>query len=157
MNTRWARALSVEIFWLALIALFVILSIIPLYGVITDNYLQQNITLALLFAFYFRSVIFFNQIPYFQPLAIQVLLFLGHIPLFVTVLGKIQDMIYLFDTYDIRFFFNPAAILSPDAMIEKFQLFRSEFLLFSVGSLILIVMMELRIILAFIQRIKKIE
>lgn len=157
MNTRWAHALSVEIFWLALIALFVILSVIPLYGVIADNYLQQNIVLALLFAFYFRSVIFFNQIPYLQPLAIQVLLFLGHVPLFVTVLGKIQDMIYLFDTYDIRFFFNPVAILSPVAMIEKFQFFKSEFLLFSVGSLILTVMMELRIILAFIQRIRKIE
>lgn len=157
MNPKRAHALTVEIFWLALIALFVILSVIPLYDVITDNYLQQNIALALLFAFYFRSVIFFNQIPYLQPLAIQVLCFLGHIPLFVIVLGKIQDMIYLFDTYDIRFFFNPAIILSPDVMIEKFQLFRSEFLLFSVGTLILIVMMELRIIQAFIQRIKKIE
>lgn len=157
MNTKWAHALSVEIFWLSLIGLFVILSAIPLYGIITNEYLQQNIVLALLFAFYFRTVIFFKKIPYLQPLAIQVVLFLGHIPLFVTVLGKIQDMIYLFDTYDLLFFFSPNAGLTPVVVIDKFHFFRSEFLLFSVGLLILIALTEFRIIFAFIERIRKIE
>lgn len=157
MNIKWAHALFVEIFWLTLIALFVLLSVIPLYGVIADNYFQQNILLALLFAFYFRTVIYFKQIPYLQPLAIQVLLFLAHIPLFVTVLGKIQDMIYLFDTYDLRYFFIPDIALTPAQLVEKFKWFRSEFLLFSVGLLILIVLTELRIIQSFIGRIRKIK
>ena len=157
MNAKWARALSVEIFWLALIGAFVILSALPLYGIITDEYLQQNLALALLFAFYFRAVVFFKQIPYLQPLPIQVLLFLGHIPFFVTVLGKIQDMIYLFDTYNLTFFFAPSAALPVDALIGKFHLFRSEFLLFSVGLLILIMLAEFRIIFAFIERIRKIK
>jgi len=157
MKTKWAHALSVEIFWLSLTGVFVLLSALPLYGIITNEYLQQNIVLALLFGFYFRTVIFFKQISYLQPLAIQVLLFLGHIPLFVVVLGKIQDMIYLFDTYDLFFFFSPDAGLTPAVIMEKFHFFRSEFLLFSVGLLILIVLAEFRISFAFMERIKKIE
>ena len=157
MSGRTTRIVSTEIFWFSLIALFTILSAIPLFGVIKDELLQTNVILAALFAFYFRVVLFFRQIPYLQPLGVQLLLFLGNIPLFVTVLGVIQERIYAFDTADLRQFFHADAILTPETLIDKFQLFRTEFLLFSVGLLILVVLTEFRIILAFVERIKKIE
>lgn len=153
----WSRILSVEVFWFSLIALFAIFSLLPLNGIIKNDFLGVNLVLALLFAFYFRTVVFFKNIPYLQFLAVQVILFLAHIPLFVAVMGEIQEMIYRFDSHDLNTFFNAETGLAPHQLLGKFQLFRSEFLLFAVGLLILVVFTELRIIFAFVERIRKIE
>lgn len=157
MSAQRLLVFSREILWVSLTGVFALLCILPVAGIIADGYVRQNLFLAVLFAFYFRAVIFFRQTPYLQLLAIQILLFFGNIPLFIIVLGKMQDMFYLFDSYDLVFFFQPAVGLLPDTLLEKFQFYRNEFLFFSTGTLILIVFTELRLVMAFVHRIKKIE
>src|SRR6185295_17467427 len=148
---------SIEFFWLLLIAAFAAVVSIPVFGIVADDYLKLNVLIAILFALYFRMVVFFRQIPYLKYMPIQILLFFLNIPLFIKVLGKMQVMFFQFDTFDLTSFLVPDHGLTPEAVLSKFHLYRNEFLLFSVGLLILIVLTEFRLILAFIERIKKIE
>jgi len=155
--SRQLLPLSVELFWLLLIAAFSFLCVLPLDGVIARIFLQVNFFMAALLVFYFRAVLFFRQVFYLKILAVQILFFIGNIVLFFMVLGKAQDMFFQFDTNDITWFLAPGNEATAIDVLKWFQFYRNEFTLFSVGILILLVLLELRIVAAFIQRIKKIE
>lgn len=136
---------------------FAFVCAIPFQEIIAREFLMLTIILSLLFAFYFRMVIFFRQIFYLKFLAVQVLLFFSNPLLFVKTLSKMQEMFALFDSHDLLHFIVPGFQASTYQMNDAYHFFKKEFVLFSVGLLILIVFTELRIVLAFVERIKKIE
>lgn len=131
--------------------------IFPINGIIAQQFLLINVVLALLVAYYFRLVIFFRQIFYLKFLVIQVFLFFTNPLLFFKAIGKMQEMLYLFDSHDLYYFISPDSKASAYGMNEAYHLYRNEFLLFSVGLLILLSLSEMRIVLAFVERIKKME
>ena len=147
----------IELGWLLLIVAFAAVSVFPIYGTITHDLLIINGVLALLFACNFRLAVFFRQIPYLKFLVIQVPLFLLNPVLFFKVLGKMQEMFNLFDMHDLSFFIAPASHDSISRMNDAYSFFKKEFVLFSVGLLVLIVIAELRVLLAFVKRIREMD
>jgi len=148
---------SVELLWLLLIACFSFACIYPIHGIIANQYILVNGVLAFLIAFYFRIAVFFRHIFYLQFLAVQVLLFFSHPLLFLKTWSKMQELFYQFDSYDLTFFIIPGLRASTYEMNDAFHFFKKEFILLSVGWMILIVAVELRVLLAFIERIRKME
>lgn len=129
----------------------------PISGIITREFALVNAVLAVGFAFYFRMVLFFRQIPYLKFLAVQVILFFSNPLLFIKVVSKMQEIFYLIDVYDVTFFLVPGTQDAVSAMSGAYSFFKKEFVLFSIGMLILIVLAELRVMLAFVRRIKEME
>lgn len=150
-------ALGVEIAWLIFIAAFAACSVYPIYGIIADEYINITIIVAMLSALFFRLAVFFRQVPWLRFLPVQIILFLLNPVLFIVILNQSQDMVFLFDSYDLLHFMVPGLDADIYDMNESCQLFRKEFLLFSVGLLILIALAELRITAAFVKRIREME
>jgi len=150
-------AAGVEIAWLIFIAAFAACSAYPIYGLIADDYIIAIIVLAMLFAFYFRLVVFFRQVAWLKFLPVQILSFIINPVLFLIALNKMQDMTFLFDSYDLLHFMAPGADVDTYEMNDAFHLFRKEFTLFSVGLLILLLLTELRILMAFVKRVREME
>ena len=150
-------AVAVEIVWLLLIAVFAAGSVYPLYGIIAKEFIVVNIVLAMLLTFYFRLVVFFHQVASLKILAVQVILFIVNPILFIGVLNKIQNMLFLFDSHDLLYFIIPNTDVNVYRMNSAFHLFRKEFLLFAVGLMIVLVLTELRIALAFVKRVREMD
>ncbi len=150
-------ALGVEIAWLIFIAAFAACSVYPIYGIIADGYIIVTIMLAMLSAFFFRLAVFFRQVPWLKFLPTQIILFILNPVLFIIALNQAQEMVFLFDSYDLLYFMVPGLGADIYDMHESYQLFRKEFLLFSVGLLILLALAELRIAEAFVKRIREME
>lgn len=146
-----------ELGWLLVMGAFSAVCVYPISGIITREFALVNAVLAVGFAFYFRMVLFFRQIPYLKFLAVQVILFFSNPLLFIKVVSKMQEIFYLIDVYDVTFFLVPGTQDAVSAMSGAYSFFKKEFVLFSIGMLILIVLAELRVMLAFVRRIKEME
>lgn len=146
-----------ELFWWMLFLLVGVLSIIPVAGTIHQDFLIVNGIMAVIFSACFRYVIFFNKVVYFKPVAIKVLLLFANIYFFFWLINHTQDFLGLFDHHDISFFMQENTDVFGDKLLVKLGFFKKGFLFFSVGILILLVFLELRLMGGILDRVKKIE
>lgn len=158
MNNRFWLIFSTEIFWWILILIFCLIAILPVVNTIHPAHVKLIAIFSLLFIVLFRFLLFTNQIVYLKPTAVKIILVLLIPVCFYYVISLIQDYLVHFDDYDLSGFLNRENLnASGMDMNSAYQFFKKEFVLFSVGNLILMLLLELRLILQLLQRLRKIK
>ncbi len=148
---------SVELFWILVAVAFAFIVAYPLMGFINQHFLALNIFMATLAATYFRWTIYYKNIPFLKFTAVQVPLFVFNSILFFVVLDKINEMIFMMDTYDLNLFLTANQEKKGLEINALFYLYKKEFLFFSVGLMILTITIQLRLLQSFFERIRKMK
>jgi len=157
MSKQSILSFLADIFWLALIAIIGFLLVTPFFSVIQNEFLLFNFLLGFSFMVLFRFSIFYHSIFILKPTLIKILFFLFNIFLFVYVLNNMQFMFFTFDLYDPTAFIKTFSSLSHDEINRKFLLFKEQFVLFSVGTLVMVVIFQLRLFGSFLRSLQKID
>ncbi len=118
-----------------------------------DPFIYYNTTFAFVFVTitYFRWSMMIKSLPFFRPGVVRFLLFTINLSLFIFFASRLQKYLGLMDNFYTEDFGFPKVILFDEDKIVLMKYIYNVMVFFGVGSLIMIVALNLRIIIAWWQ------
>ena len=145
MKSARKLGLYKELLWWFITIIITTIVIVPLIGKLQFAYYQFIILTCILFITFFRYNVFFNQIHYLKYKWLRKLLLAMNPFIFVSVLFQMQEYFNMLDDYDIDRFLNPS-FTDSIGMYDKFIYYKRVLILSSIGTLVMSVVFELRVL-----------
>lgn len=135
-----ARQLEIlqELLWGIISLIVTAIILLPIFDVIRQEYLLKNALHIILFILFFRYTIYAKNISYFRP-KISILIFTAFTIGYVMYMYfGLQEFLYEMDNHVLGFFINTGSSdMTGDEQTNRFAYFKSEYLFFAIGSIIL--------------------
>lgn len=154
-----AFIITQETLWLILAALFTGVILFPLYQTLQISLLHFNALLIFLFPILFRYILFFRKTPYLASLWVQVCMLLLMPWLLYLIMGHTRLFLEMLDTYDIDTFFidSDTTRHQLEKIQSNFLYFKKEFVFFSTGTMLLMIIFMMRTVAALWMRLRSKE
>lgn len=141
-----------ELLWLVFAAVVTALVLLPVYGVISQEYLVTNAANIFLSVTFFRLFLFLKKVPYLTKLWMRVILVALLGILFFQFMFRIQDFLWDMDNATMSRFLTPAkAFEHSQNTLDSYQYFRDEFILFAVACQLMILLLAIRLVVSMWQ------
>jgi hypothetical protein len=140
-----------ELIWWSITAL---VSAAVLYPITQQlDYLYYNINFAFIFTTltYFRWTLTIRHLPFLRPPLVRFLLFGVNLSLFILFMQQEQKFLMFIDSFYTEDFGFPKVIMYDHVKENLFKYLYTEIVLFGTGSLIMIVVFNLRLIISWWQ------
>ncbi len=146
MNKQGQLSLVNELLWFLIAVIVITMVLFPLVELIKGGYLAFNSFLVFITVMYFRfalngkSVFYLQKNPVIYAFTLLNLVFLG------TFFVQFQEYLYQIDNYVLTFFLADGMELDSEKVTSLFRYFKTEFLFFSVTSVLMTFAFQFRLI-----------
>lgn len=142
-----------ELLWWLFTVVTCIIIMYPIMESIYYRYMFVNVLFIVVLITYFRYIIFYKDILLFQNKWLRLAVFLFNFHLFIVILSKVQLFSLLLDTFSLdEFALNYKESLGLVEQSNLIKYIHRQAIFTSVGSLIMIVGINLRIFISYFRR-----
>ncbi len=145
--THTALSWIFELLWLVMAAIITAIVLVPVYGIINNDYLVHNALFIFLTVTYFRLFIFVKKVPYLTNMWMRGFLILPLGISFFLFMLVIQGYLWDMDGATIsRFLTIEKAHQFSKAIDNAYWYFRKEYIFFAVGCQVMTILLTLRLV-----------